>query len=143
MEMLGSKSRLAMITSIIVRYDLGTEGATKIRAAAIDSGLTELAPKFSSLYIHRRFACSKFLRQTFHEHAEQSISQSTWARAFYQLQKAEARAIMQPFGRSLLNGSGLFFTAGKTAPFTTRSSTCRHCVAETHRWSRCGRRVLN
>ena len=44
-----------------------------------------------SLYIHRRFACSKFLRQTFHEYAEQSISKSTWARAYYQLQRSRGK----------------------------------------------------
>lgn len=37
---------------IIVRYDLGTEGATKIRAGAIDATLTELAPKFSDSLVH-------------------------------------------------------------------------------------------
>jgi hypothetical protein len=37
---------------VIVRYDLGTEGATKIRAGAIDATLTELAPKFSDSLIH-------------------------------------------------------------------------------------------
>ena len=37
---------------IIVRYDVGTEGATKIRSGAIDGTLTELAPKFSDLVLH-------------------------------------------------------------------------------------------
>lgn len=37
---------------IIVRYDLGTEGATKVRGGAIDGTLTELAPKFSDSLIH-------------------------------------------------------------------------------------------
>lgn len=37
---------------IIVRYDLGTEGATKVRGGAIDATLTELAPKFSDSLIH-------------------------------------------------------------------------------------------
>jgi hypothetical protein len=37
---------------IIVRYDIGKEGSTKLRYAAIDSTLTELAPKFSDLVIH-------------------------------------------------------------------------------------------
>lgn len=37
---------------IIVRYDLGKEGATKIRGGAIDGTLTELAPKFSDSLLH-------------------------------------------------------------------------------------------
>lgn len=37
---------------IIVRWDLGKEGATKVRAGAIDSTLTDLAPKFSDSFLH-------------------------------------------------------------------------------------------
>jgi transposase len=36
-----------------------------------------------SLWVHFRWACPKFLRQTFHEFAGLSIQQSEWARAFY------------------------------------------------------------
>lgn len=39
-----------------------------------------------SRWVHFRFACSKFLRQTFHEWAGHSIAQSAWARAYYQQQ---------------------------------------------------------
>jgi transposase len=42
----------------------------------------------TGIWIHWRLACSKFLRQTFHEFAGQSITQSDWARACYdQLRK--------------------------------------------------------
>lgn len=42
----------------------------------------------TGIWIHWRLACSKFLRQTFHEFAGQSILYSTWARASYdQLRK--------------------------------------------------------
>ena len=34
--------------------------------------------------VHFRWACPKFLRQTFHEFALHSIGQSEWARAYYQ-----------------------------------------------------------
>jgi len=37
----------------------------------------------TGIWIHWRLACSKFLRQTFHEFAGQSITQSDWARACY------------------------------------------------------------
>lgn len=37
---------------IIVRYDLGKEGATKIRGGAMDATLTDLAPKFSDSLLH-------------------------------------------------------------------------------------------
>jgi transposase len=39
-----------------------------------------------SSWVHFRFACSKFLRQSFHEWAALSITQSQWARAYYELQ---------------------------------------------------------
>ena len=37
----------------------------------------------SSEWIHFRFACPKFLRQTFQEFAGHSIGHSQWARAYY------------------------------------------------------------
>jgi len=38
-------------------------------------------------WVHFRWACSKFLRQSFHEWAGHSIAQSVWARAYYQRQR--------------------------------------------------------
>jgi len=38
-------------------------------------------------FVHRRFACPKFLRQSFHEYAGQSIRWSPWARAYYNQQR--------------------------------------------------------
>jgi transposase len=40
-----------------------------------------------SEWIHFRWACAKYLRQTFHEYAAQSILRSEWARAFYNHQR--------------------------------------------------------
>jgi transposase len=44
-----------------------------------------------SSWVHFRFACSKFLRQSFHEWAAQSIPQSQWARAYYKLQRRRGK----------------------------------------------------
>ena len=44
-----------------------------------------------SQWIHFRWACPKFLRQTFHEWAGHSIAQSRWARAFYDAQIAKQK----------------------------------------------------
>lgn len=41
--------------------------------------------------VRRRWACPKFLRQTFHEFAGQSIVWSAWAKAYYQLQKGRGK----------------------------------------------------
>ena len=38
-----------------------------------------------SKVVHRRYACPKFMRQTFHEFAEKSVLYSDWARAYYHL----------------------------------------------------------
>lgn len=41
-----------------------------------------------SCVVTRRWAASKFLRQTFHEFAAHSTKQSTWAKAYYQMMRA-------------------------------------------------------
>lgn len=41
----------------------------------------------NSKTIHKRMACPKFLRQTFHEYAAQSIKKAGWARVYYQGQR--------------------------------------------------------
>jgi transposase len=44
-----------------------------------------------SIVVHRRYACPKFLRQTFHEFAGHSLPQSPWAKAYYQQQRAQGK----------------------------------------------------
>jgi transposase len=52
------------------------------------SGIAPVTEKSgNSSRTHWRLACSKFLRQTFHEFAGMSILQSVWARAYYDQQK--------------------------------------------------------
>lgn len=41
--------------------------------------------------VGRRWACSKFLRQTFHEFAYHSRRRSAWAKAFYESQRAKGK----------------------------------------------------
>lgn len=55
----------------------------------------------ASQWIHFRWACPKFLRQTFHEYAGLSIQQSQWARAFYQHQRQVKRQDHHAAVRSL------------------------------------------
>jgi transposase len=40
-------------------------------------------------HVRRRYACSKFLRQTFHELADHSRNGSAWATAFYDMRRQE------------------------------------------------------
>lgn len=42
-------------------------------------------------WIHFRFSCPKFLRQTFHEYAARSIPFCDWAKQFYERQKKEGK----------------------------------------------------
>jgi transposase len=42
-------------------------------------------------WVHVRWSCPKFIRQTFHEFAACSISQCLWASVFYQRQRAKGR----------------------------------------------------
>ena len=42
-------------------------------------------------WVHFRWACPKFLRQSFHEWAGHSIRQSVWARNYYQQQRSKGR----------------------------------------------------
>lgn len=48
--------------------------------------VTERSGKTS--WVHRRLACSKFVKQSFHEFAGQSIQQCAWARAYYDSKRA-------------------------------------------------------
>jgi len=60
-------------------------------ASAVDvqsfSGIAPVTQQSGNTsWIHFRWACAKFLRQTFHEWAGHSIAFSAWARAYYQQQ---------------------------------------------------------
>jgi len=57
------------------------------------SGIAPVTEKSGEgIWIHWRLACSKFLRQTFHEFAGCSIVQSRWARAYYDQMKARGKS---------------------------------------------------
>ena len=44
-----------------------------------------------SIVVHRRFACPKFLLQTFHEYARHSRKKSIWAKAYYDMQRDKGK----------------------------------------------------
>src|SRR5438477_415936 len=60
------------------------QNAVEVQTFSGIAPVTESSGKSS--WVHFRFACSKFLRQSFHEWAALSIPQSQWARAYYELQ---------------------------------------------------------
>jgi len=52
------------------------------------SGIAPVTRKSGNIcHVYRRYACATFIKQTFHEFANQSIRQSVWARAFYEQQR--------------------------------------------------------
>ncbi len=62
-------------------------------ASAVDvqshSGIAPVTERSGkSIWVHHRLACPKFVKQTFHEFADQSIRFSQWARAYYDQQRA-------------------------------------------------------
>lgn len=60
------------------------QAATGIAPITTQSGRSKL--------VHKRWACNKFQRQTFHEYAQLSVNTSCWARAFYEQQIAKGKA---------------------------------------------------
>ena len=42
-------------------------------------------------WVHFRWACPKFLRQSFHEWAGHSIAYSVWARSYYRQQRSQGQ----------------------------------------------------
>lgn len=59
------------------------------------SGIAPVTKKSGNSHsVHRRLACSNFIRQTFHEFAAQSIRYSSWAHAYYD--QMRARGLKHP-----------------------------------------------
>ncbi len=53
------------------------------------SGIAPVTKRSGKMcYVHRRYACPRFVRQTFHEWARLTIHFSVWARAYYEYQRA-------------------------------------------------------
>jgi len=61
------------------------EFAAEVQQLSGVAPVTERSGK--TCWVHWRFACSKFLRQSVHEFAAQSILKSPWARAYYNQQR--------------------------------------------------------
>src|SRR2546428_295433 len=62
------------------------DSAAELQAHSGIAPVTERSGK--TLWVHHRLACPKFVKQTFHEFADQSIRFSRWARVYYDQQRA-------------------------------------------------------
>jgi Transposase IS116/IS110/IS902 family len=76
---------LAVFGSQRERY----ENAAEVQTFSGIAPVTERSGKSS--WVHFRFACSKFLRQSFHKFASCSIPRSPWAHAYYELQRRRGK----------------------------------------------------
>ena len=61
------------------------DSAAELQSYSGIGPVTERSGK--TLWVHHRLACPKFVKQTFHEFADQSIRFSRWARAYYDQQR--------------------------------------------------------
>jgi len=74
---------------------LGTQRERYQNASEVQcySGIAPVvASSGKQCWVHWRWACPKFMRQTFHEWAGHSIRFSTWAKAYYEKQRAKGKS---------------------------------------------------
>ena len=76
---------LAVLGSQRDRYD----NADEVQKHTGIAPVTESSGK--KKWVHFRWACAKFLRQSFHEWAGHTIGHSVWARAYYQQQRQRGK----------------------------------------------------
>jgi hypothetical protein len=73
---------------------LGTQRDRYTSAGELQS-YSGIAPALASRgkqhWVHWRWACPKFLRQTFHEWAVHSVASSAWAKTYYEQQRAKRK----------------------------------------------------
>ena len=66
------------------------QGAEELQQFSGIAPVTERSGK--KCWVHWRRGCPKFLRQTFHEFAAQSLRKSAWAKAFYELKREAGKS---------------------------------------------------
>ena len=78
----------ALVPRLIVAFGTRRERYENAYQLQCYSGIAPVkTASGKSQRVHIRWACPKFLRQTFHEFASHSIGQSQWARHYYQFQR--------------------------------------------------------
>jgi len=83
----------ALAPRLLVAMGTDRERFTSAEEVATFSGIAPVTERSGQhTWIHWRLACSKFLRQTFHEYANMSRHQSSWAYAYYEMQRARGKS---------------------------------------------------
>jgi hypothetical protein len=110
-----------VITASVVMAQATTNQLREVAAAIalFDKQIEELSPvterSGKSCWVHKRWACPKFLRQSFHGYAGQSIRGSAWARAFYQQQRQRGNGNHAAIRTLAFSGSESSTAVGKSA----------------------------
>jgi transposase len=91
----------ALVPRLIVAFGTLRERFESAQDVQQLSGIAAVTERSgNSVKVHMRVACPKFLRQTFHEFAAHSVSQSEWAKVFYTVRR-ENRQKHHPAVRAL------------------------------------------
>jgi hypothetical protein len=78
----------------------------------------------NSEWVHFRWSCPKFLRQTFHEFAFLSSRSSAWAKAYYGRQRAQEQSHSGAIRALAYKWIRIIFRCWKEAKLMTSRSTC-------------------
>jgi hypothetical protein len=82
----------ALVPRLIVAFGTRRDRYQDAYAMQCYSGIAPVTKASgNSESVHFRFACPKFLRQTFHEFAAHSITESEWAKAYYDHQRNDQK----------------------------------------------------
>ena len=83
----------ALVPRLIVAFGTDRDRYTQAYQMQCYSGIAPVKEASGkTVWVHSRWVCPKFLRQTFHEFAGHSIPQSEWAKAYYEhLRKDEKK----------------------------------------------------
>ena len=118
------------------RPPLGTDrsrwdSAAELQAHSGIAPVTERSGK--TVWVHHRLACPKFVKQTFHEFADQSIRFSSGRARTTTSSGPAAMPIMRRYGPWPTNGFGFCFAAGRSADRTMKARTSTRFVDIGHR----------
>jgi transposase len=82
----------AMAPRLLAAFGTDREAIDSAETLQTSSGIAPVTKRSGNFCtVHRRRACPKFVRQTFHEFAGHSIGFSDWARAYYQQQRQRGK----------------------------------------------------
>jgi len=82
-----------MVPRLIAAFGTRRERYCKASEIQSYSGIAPILERSGqSQWIHFRWTCPKFLRQTFHEWAGHSLGKSEWARTYYQQQRVKGKS---------------------------------------------------